>query len=241
MSLLALWEAGFDIGSLNHAEAIMVHDFTEPWNELTEILLALRIEDAELVKGGGGESSVTRRLRLAFNEIDWQKRKMIIRKTVDGEERSASSHEIDHVCATEQGKLALEIEWNNKDPFFDRDLENYQRLHAEGAISVGIIVTRGRSLQQHLSQIVTDYAKDRNVHNFDDLEELGVVPTSRQKNDILAAEGEFAEEWAKVFVREKFGGSTTHWGKLEERIRRGVGNPCPLVLIGIPSHVVSRK
>jgi Restriction endonuclease BglII len=35
------------------------------------------------------------------------------------------------------GVVALEIEWNNKDPFFDRDLENFKRLHAEGAISVG--------------------------------------------------------------------------------------------------------
>jgi hypothetical protein len=31
------------------------------------------------------------------------------------------------------GVLALEIEWNN--PFFDRDLENFKRLHANGAIS----------------------------------------------------------------------------------------------------------
>lgn len=42
--------------------------------------------------------------------------------------------------------LALEIEWNNKDPFFDRDLENFKRLHAEGAISVGVLITRGASL-----------------------------------------------------------------------------------------------
>ncbi|HSV23752.1 MAG TPA: BglII/BstYI family type II restriction endonuclease [Xanthobacteraceae bacterium] len=41
--------------------------------------------------------------------------------------------------------MALEIEWNNKDSFFDRDLENFKRLHADGAISVGIIVMRGHS------------------------------------------------------------------------------------------------
>src|SRR5262249_14440838 len=33
------------------------------------------------------------------------------------------------------GTIALEIEWNNKDPFFDRDLENFKRLHSDGAIS----------------------------------------------------------------------------------------------------------
>ncbi|MGU9982597.1 hypothetical protein ACJ4V0_21450 [Phreatobacter sp. HK31-P] len=41
------------------------------------------------------------------------------------------------------------------------------------------------------------------------------------------------------FVGDKFGEATTHWRKLEERIHRGVGNPCPLVLIGIPDTVVT--
>ena len=47
---------------------------------------------------------------------------------------------MDHVKRYDgTGVIALEIEWNNKDPFFDRDLENFKRLHAEGAISVGIV------------------------------------------------------------------------------------------------------
>ena len=238
MSLLALWEAGFNVASLNHAEAILVHDFNDPLNDLIEILLALQISDSEFVKGGGGEASVTRRLRLAITEIGWRKRRIVIRKIVDDQEQSATTHEIDHVCATEQGKLALEIEWNNKDPFFDRDLENFQRLHAEGAISVGFIITRGNTLQEALRAIVADYARDRKVQDFDDLKELDVEPTPRQRNKVLAEGGEMAEDWAKVFVSEKYGGSTTHWGKLQERIQRGVGNPCPLVLIGIPSNVV---
>jgi hypothetical protein len=35
-----------------------------------------------------------------------------------------------------------------------------------------------------------------------------------------------------------FGEATTHWRKLQDRVLRGVGNPCPLLLIGIPSNVV---
>ena len=46
--------------------------------------------------------------------------------------------EVDHVRSFERCRIALEIEWNNKDPFYDRDLENYKRLHADGAISVAI-------------------------------------------------------------------------------------------------------
>jgi len=39
-------------------------------------------------------------------------------------------------------------------------------------------------------------------------------------------------------VSDKFGEATTHWRKLEERVRRGLGNPCPLLLVGIPREVV---
>ncbi|MDD9745547.1 hypothetical protein PVW49_16420, partial [Marinovum sp. PR37] len=39
--------------------------------------------------------------------------------------------------------------------------------------------------------------------------------------------------FAKAFVADKFGTASTHWDKLQDRVRRGVGNPCPLILIGI--------
>src|SRR5260221_74270 len=46
-----------------------------------------------------------------------------------------------------KNKIALEIEWNNKDPFFDRDLNNFRLLFDLRAISVGIIITRSDHLQ----------------------------------------------------------------------------------------------
>ena len=49
----------------------------------------------------------------------------------------------------------------------------------------------------------------------------------------------FEEAWAALFVADKFGRATTHWSKLRDRIHRGVGNPCPLVLIGLPSSIVT--
>ncbi len=52
------------------------------------------------------------------------------------------------------------------------------------------------------------------------------------------AKGSFAKGWAHAFVSDKFGEATTHWRKLEDRVHRGVGNPCPLLLIGIPKSVV---
>ena len=37
----------------------------------------------------------------------------------------------------------------------------------------------------------------------------------------------------------KYGESTTHWNKLTERLDRGVGNPCPLLLVGLPATCVT--
>lgn len=46
-----------------------------------------------------------------------------------------------------KNRIALEIEWNNKDPVFDRDLNNFRLLFDLRAISVGVIITRADHLQ----------------------------------------------------------------------------------------------
>jgi hypothetical protein len=156
--------------------------------------------------------------------------------------KESISHEVDHVARFPAGTVALEIEWNNKDPFFDRDLENHKRLHADGAISLGILITRGTSLQDEMRTMVLRFATDKGINDKDDLNRIGLSPTKRQ----LAryAHGHrgstpFAEAWATAFVQDKFGSATTHWRKLDDRVRRGVGNPCPLLLIGLPASLVT--
>ena len=238
MSLPDLQRAGFNVQTLNHAGAVLTSDFAEPLGELCGVLLDFRIGDVELIKGGGGEAHSTQRLRHSLTELDWIKRNIVIRKTVDGTERAAISHEIDHVRRTDEGAIALEIEWNNKDPFFDRDLENFQRLHSEGAISVGIIVTRGESLQNRMARIVAACAINHGVGDFDDLKQFDLSPTARQRAMVRAEGDGFVGDWARRFVQDKFGSATTHWNKLMERIERGVGNPCPLLLIGIPASSI---
>jgi hypothetical protein len=49
----------------------------------------------------------------------------------------------------------------------------------------------------------------------------------------------FRDAFTDKFVADKFGEATTHWRKLEDRVRRGIGNPCPLVLIGLPDSLVT--
>lgn len=239
--LARLKERGFQILALHHAEAILKHDMPEAAVEIEEVLLGIEIPVEELVRGGGGEGELTQRLRKTLtNGFGWRKHNFEIKKIVDGEEKESISHEVDHVKRFETGTFALEIEWNNKDPFFDRDLENFKRLHAEGVISIGSIITRGESLQNALREIFAQFARKHGIADKTALARY-YSPTTRQLELIdraAKAKGSFEDGWAHAFVSDKFGEATTHWRKLEDRVRRGVGNPCPLLLIGIPRDVV---
>ena len=128
------------------------------------------------------------------------------------------------------------------DPFFDRDLENFKRLHGEGAVSVGGLITRGQSLQTNMRQLLRRFADEAGIDSLDALDAYGYSPTRRQRDMIekrFERTGDFRQAWVDMFVGDKFGEATTHWRKLQDRVMRGVGNPCPLVLIGIPDRVVT--
>lgn len=243
--LSALSTKGFQIEFHCHAKAILSVDFPEALADLEATLANLSIPIEEIIAGGGGEAKGTQRLRKALNALKWVKTKFEIKKTINNRERESISHEIDHVREFSSGTIALEIEWNNKDPFFDRDLENFKRLHADGAISVGIIVTRGRSLQESMRKLVRKFVDEKNVESFLDLREWGYEPTSKQRRAVDSRiikkkkSLTFKEAFVEKFVSDKFGEATTHWRKLEDRVRRGVGNPCPLVLIGLPDSIIT--
>ena len=233
---------GFDVLIKNHGAAILTVDFPDETSDLVETLLQFKISVSELIGGGGGESGQTQRLRRALSDRQWKKHNFVVQTIVDGVQNVAKSHEIDHVRRAKAGVLALEIEWNNKDPFFDRDLENFQRLHAQSAISLGIVITRGRSLQDNLLSRIEGWLEARELRSDEDLGRLGISErTSAQRRAVasLVERGTaFPKAFARKFVSDKFGQATTHWAKLEDRVSRGVGNPCPLVLIGLPNSIL---
>lgn len=243
--LSSLKAKGFDVKFVSHAEAILVHDFPEAIAELEAILSSLELPINEIIGSGGGETKFTQRLRRSLSAAGWPKAVFTVAKTVNGKTRESISHEIDHVRERDNGTIALEIEWNNKDPFFDRDLENFQRLHAEGAISVGILLTRGESLQDSMQPFVQRFIDEHGIKSYDDLIAVGYEPTSKQRKAVekqvtrLKKPLTFRDAWSNNFVKNKYGTATTHWEKLDTRIKRGVGNPCPLLLIGLPAEMVT--
>lgn len=73
----------------------------------------------------------------------WEEKDFSTKVVVDEMTMDTPTHKID--CY--KNRIALEIEWNNKDPFYDRDLNNFRLLFDLRAISVGIIITRCDNLQ----------------------------------------------------------------------------------------------
>lgn len=52
-----------------------------------------------------------------------------------------------HAVDCFKNRVAFEVEWNNKDPFFDRDLNNFRLLFELRAIDLGVIITRTDDIQ----------------------------------------------------------------------------------------------
>lgn len=248
-----LRQLNFDIQTISFADVILEKIFSDELNEILEVLNTFEITDTELVLGGGGEAELTQRLRRALAERGWDKahftigKRLEVRRGKNGEplkeiELGSPSHEIDHVRVSDNGTLALELEWNNKDPFYDRDLENFQRLHHDQAIAAGILITRGSSLQGNLKNIFERVYERNNISNCDTLEIFrGSNLTGPQRRSIeskINDKESFSQTAAKVLVPSKFGQATTHWNKLQARINRGVGAPCPLLCIGLPNTIV---
>jgi len=236
---------GFECRFESHAAAILEKDFPDALAEISRALVSVEVPITEIVGSGGGETKGTQRMRKSLTQIGWQKKNYEIQKIINGKQRESTSHEVDHVKTFAAGEIALEIEWNNKDPFFDRDLENFKRMHNEGAISVGVIVTRWTSLHDKVGEFVQRFADENHIVSFEDLARLNIELTNRKRAAIAKRTTRvknpvsFSVAWRENFISDKYGEATTHWKKLMDRIQRGVGNPCPLLLIGLPASIVS--
>jgi hypothetical protein len=98
-----------------------------------------------------------------------------------------------------------------------------------------------------MKALVGRFFDERQIQSYDDLLKWGYDPTAKQRAAIAkrmqgskkAPPLTFREAFVSKFVSDKFGEATTHWRKLEDRVHRGVGNPCPLVLIGLPDSIVT--
>lgn len=224
---------GYTFVFRRHALAILQQDYPQVCSDLNGVLDSFYIEKDEVLAGGGGESTITQRLRRDLAKLGWKKRKIRIEETIDGITQASDTHEMDHfrTFSEDLAGVALEIEWNNKDPFYDRDLENFRRLHEIGVISVGVIITRGKSLQQKLLDVFREDFLQTSDRVKEELKKKNIWKKFEGKKFNSPREKAFAI--AKAAHASKYGRATTHMDKLMDRINRRVGSPCPLMLIGI--------
>jgi hypothetical protein len=133
----------YEVHEWKHACAILKQDFPDEWKEIIAVLSEFRLLKSWLTVGGGRKSKVAEAFDGTLGKLGWQEKGFDTKVVVDGQSLDSPTHKVD--CF--KNRVALEIEWNNKDPFFDRDLNNFRLLFELRVVSVGIIVTRCDELQ----------------------------------------------------------------------------------------------
>lgn len=133
----------YEVHEWKHACAILKEDFPEEWNDIIKLLRNFRLCKSWLTEGGGRKSKVSEDIDHFLYERGWEEKEFETSVKVDENVMDSPTHKVD--CY--KNRVALEIEWNNKDPFFDRDLNNFRLLFDLRAISVGVIITRCDHLQ----------------------------------------------------------------------------------------------
>ena len=108
---------------------------------------------------------VAKALDSVLYEKNWVEKTFDTKQLVDGNARETPTHKID--CY--KNKIGVEIEWNNKDPFFDRDLTNFRLLFDLKTISVGVIITRSTELQQIFNALGRKASYGNSTTHFDKL------------------------------------------------------------------------
>jgi hypothetical protein len=184
---------GWDCYDWRNARTVLEYGHPNEWRDIVEILSAARLPHSELAAKGGSKTATARAIDSKFYAREWLEKKFETKIVVDKAESESPTHKVD--CF--KGKIALEVEWNNKDPFFDRDLNNFRLLYDLRVTDVGVIVTRATSLQQWLNA------------NYEMLNKASGT----------------------------FGGSTTHFDKLEPRILGGGAGGCPVLVFAMTQSI----
>lgn len=133
----------YHVKEWRNAAGVLTTACPSEWADVIEVLRGFRLLRSEVVVGGGNRSLISRRIDGAFYDKQWKERDFATAFIVDDSTIQSPTHAVD--CF--HGGVALEVEWNNKDPFFDRDLNNFRLLFELRAIQVGIIITRATELQ----------------------------------------------------------------------------------------------
>lgn len=136
----------FEIFDWRNCIAILRSVHPAEYQEIVDLLEGFELRWSTLAAKGKNKTETAKLLDAKLYSCGWLEKSFQTEILVDKNPTPSPTHSID--CY--KNRVALEVEWNNKDPFYDRDLNNFRLLYDLRVIDVGIIVTRTTALQQWL-------------------------------------------------------------------------------------------
>lgn len=133
----------YEVHEWRNATAILANACAAEWADILDVLRNFKLLKSSILTPGGRKSTVSGALDTSLYAKGWQEKSFDTQIVVDGVATDSPTHKVD--CF--KNRVALEVEWNNKDPFYDRDLNNFRLLFDLRVIDVGVIVTRRDELQ----------------------------------------------------------------------------------------------
>lgn len=145
----------FEIFSYRNAASVLSRSFPDQFQQIIQALESFQITTSMIRQPGGSKGPIAKYVDTLFAD-NWTetrisadlhvkllhaKKKHIVLDQYT-REGYLDGHRIDFVS----GRVALDLEWNSKDQTYDRDLYAFSAFYEAGAIDVGVILTRGSSL-----------------------------------------------------------------------------------------------
>ena len=147
----------FEVYSYRNAASILCNSHPEAFQAVVDALDNFSIRPEMIRTPGGSKGPIAKYVDTLFTEdagwvearitADLHVRLMHAKKKDTELSRYVrdgflDGHRIDFL----RGRVALDLEWNSKDQTYDRDLYAFSAFYDAGAIDVGIIITRGSSM-----------------------------------------------------------------------------------------------
>ncbi len=139
----------YHIDERGHACAILASDYRSEFRDIIDCLDAFVLRKSHILTPGGGRSPIPRAIDGFLGERGWRERSFDIKITIDKRPVPIPTHHIDNF----KNEVGLEVEWNNKTEFYDRDLNNFRLLKELRVLAVGVMVTRMSELQNLFNRL----------------------------------------------------------------------------------------
>jgi hypothetical protein len=139
----------YHIEERGHASAILAGDFPSEFADIIDCLDAFVLRKSHVLTPGGGRSPISSALDGFLHERGWHEKSFDIKITIEGNPVPIPTHKIDNF----KNEVGLEVEWNNKTEFYDRDLNNFRLLKDLRVLAVGVMITRMSELQNLFNKL----------------------------------------------------------------------------------------